>query len=74
MLLEHDDVADAAVVGLQFEHEELPRAYVVLKDTAKGKISEKEVQEWIAQHVAKHKRLDGGVKVQRPLQCPSAAY
>lgn len=63
VLLENDDIADAAVVGLQGEHEELPRAYVVLKDAAKGKVSEKDIQEWTAQHVAKHKRLDGGVKV-----------
>lgn len=63
VLLENDDIADAAVVGLQGDHEELPRAYVVLKDAAKGKVSEKDIQDWTAQHVAKHKRLDGGVKV-----------
>jgi len=63
VLLENDDIADAAVVGLQGEHEELPRAYVVLKNSAKGKVSEREIQQWTQQHVAKHKRLDGGVKV-----------
>ena len=63
VLLENDDIADAAVVGLQGEHEELPRAYVALKDSAKGKVSEMQIREWTAQHVAKHKRLDGGVKV-----------
>ncbi|KAK5134789.1 hypothetical protein LTR08_006164 [Meristemomyces frigidus] len=62
VLLEHDDIADVAVVGLQGDHEELPRAYVVLKDASKGKVTEKEIQEWTAQHVAKHKRLEGGVK------------
>ncbi|KAK4544179.1 hypothetical protein LTR36_004389 [Oleoguttula mirabilis] len=62
VLLGNDDIADAAVVGLQGDHEELPRAYVVLKDGAKGKVSEKDIQDWTAQHVAKHKRLDGGVK------------
>ena len=40
----------------------MPRAYVVLKDAAKGKVSEKDVVEWIATKVAKHKRLSGGVK------------
>jgi len=35
---------------------------VVLKDAAKGKVSEKDVVEWIATKVAKHKRLSGGVK------------
>ncbi|KAI7335072.1 4-coumarate-CoA ligase [Hortaea werneckii] len=62
VLLENEHVADAAVVGLQGEHEELPRAYVALKDPAKGKVSERDIQEWTSQHVAKHKRLDGGVK------------
>jgi 4-coumarate--CoA ligase len=61
-LLEHDDVADAAVCALNKDHEDLPRAYVVLKDAAKGKVSEKDVIEWIATKVAKHKRLSGGVK------------
>ena len=63
VLLENDDVADAAVVALQREHEELPRAYVALKDAAKGRVSERDIQDWIAKRVAKHKRLDGGVKV-----------
>lgn len=40
----------------------MPRAYVVLKEAAKGKVSEKDVIEWIATKVAKHKRLTGGVK------------
>ena len=35
---------------------------MVLKDAAKGKVSEKDVVEWIATKVAKHKRLSGGVK------------
>jgi 4-coumarate--CoA ligase len=62
VLLENDDVADAAVCALNKDHEDLPRAYVVLKETAKGKVSEKDVIEWIATKVAKHKRLTGGVK------------
>lgn len=61
VLLENDDIADAAVVALQMDHEELPRAYVVLKDESKGKIKEKDIVEWTAQRVAKHKRLMGGV-------------
>lgn len=61
MLLEHDDIADAAVVGMQGDHEELPRAYVVLKEGARGKLREEDIVEWMGTRVAKHKRLTGGV-------------
>jgi 4-coumarate--CoA ligase len=63
MLLENEHVADAAVCAVQADHEELPRAYVALKDPSKGRVSEKQIQDWIAGRVAKHKRLDGGVRV-----------
>lgn len=63
LLLENEHVADAAVVALQGDHEELPRAYIALKDGSKGKVEEKDIQEWTATRVAKHKRLTGGVKV-----------
>ena len=43
------------------DHEELPRAYVVLKDDAKNKTSEQDIQKWMAGRVAKHKQLLGGV-------------
>ena len=63
VLLENEHVADAAVVALQGDHEELPRAYVALKDTSKGKVKEADIQAWTAKQVAKHKQLTGGVKV-----------
>ena len=63
VLLTNEHVADAAVCGIQDEYEELPRAYVALKDFAKDKVSEKDIQNWVASQVARHKRLDGGVKV-----------
>lgn len=62
-LLENEHVADAAVCGLQGEYEELPRAYVVLKDPSKGRVAEKDIISWLAERVARHKRLDGGLKV-----------
>ncbi|KAF2220754.1 hypothetical protein BDZ85DRAFT_267091 [Elsinoe ampelina] len=64
VLLENEDIADAAVVGILDEdgHEERPRAYIALKDSAKGKVKEAEIVKWIDSRVAKHKRLEGGVK------------
>ncbi|OAP57448.1 hypothetical protein AYL99_08186 [Fonsecaea erecta] len=62
VLLEHDDVADAAAVGITVHGEELPRAYVVLQERAKGKTTEEDIKAFVASKVARHKRLAGGVK------------
>ena len=59
-LIEYPQIADAAVVGVMIDGGEVPRAYVMLQEGEKG--SEKEVQEWLARWVTKHKRLAGGVK------------
>ncbi|KAF2177455.1 4-coumarate-CoA ligase, partial [Zopfia rhizophila CBS 207.26] len=61
LLLEHEHVADAAVCALQIEHDELPRAYVSLKSEHKRKSSEWDIENWVAERVAKHKQLSGGV-------------
>ncbi|KAF2270820.1 acetyl-CoA synthetase-like protein [Lojkania enalia] len=52
VLLEHDGVPDAAVIGLPSQEgdSELPRAYVVKK------------QDWMSNRLARYKRLEGGVK------------
>ncbi|KIW82328.1 hypothetical protein Z517_05355 [Fonsecaea pedrosoi CBS 271.37] len=62
VLLEHEDVADAAAVGITVHGEELPRAYVVLQERAKGKTTEEDIKAFVASKVARHKRLAGGVK------------
>lgn len=40
---------------------EAPRAYVVIHETSKGKVTPGQIQEWIKSRVAKHKYLTGGV-------------
>jgi 4-coumarate--CoA ligase len=65
-LLTHPKIADAAVVPVYSEDDasELPRAYVVANttiDSAEG--FEAEVQEYMANRLASHKRLRGGVFV-----------
>ena len=52
----------AALTVPSREHEELPRAYVALKEEARGKVSEKDIVTWTAKHVAKYKQLTGGVR------------
>lgn len=43
------------------DHEELPRAYVALKAEHKTVTSEWDIEKWMADRVAKHKQLAGGV-------------
>lgn len=59
VLLEHPDIDDAGVVGVTIQGEEVPRAYVVRRQGSK--VKEKEIAEWLAKRVSKHKRLVGGV-------------
>ncbi|KAL1969437.1 hypothetical protein VTN77DRAFT_8875 [Rasamsonia byssochlamydoides] len=69
-LLEHADVADAAVVGVWVEEQatELPVGFVVLRqgraqtDQAKKKLVEG-IHHWLNQRVANHKRLRGGIRI-----------
>jgi 4-coumarate--CoA ligase len=61
VLLDHEAVADSAVVGVTLHNEEWPRAYVVLKEGFRGHVTEQDIQGWIKTRVAKHKWLAGGV-------------
>ncbi|KAJ7594131.1 AMP binding protein [Mycena floridula] len=71
VLLTHEDIADAAVIGVYVEAEatEMPRAYVVhaqpekLKNERDRLAFGKEVATWIENRVARHKFLRGGVVV-----------
>ncbi|KAL8823336.1 MAG: hypothetical protein Q9191_005952 [Dirinaria sp. TL-2023a] len=76
VLLENDDIADAAVVGVVLSviylftqertdisrhGEECPRAYVSLKEHSKDKTSAAEIQAWMRNRVTRHKQLSGGI-------------
>ncbi|KAJ5629464.1 hypothetical protein N7528_003121 [Penicillium herquei] len=62
VLLEHDDIADAGVVGAIVGGEERPRAYVRLKEDGASKISEAKIHAYMKARVAKHKQLAGGIR------------
>ena len=63
LLLTNEHVKDAAVIPVLDEASgELPRAYVVLKDTEEaGSKTEHDIEEWVKERVAPYKRLAGGV-------------
>ena len=62
VLLSHPDIVDAAVIGVkpyEGDDSEYPRAYCVLRE---GKqVNEEDVKKYMAERLAKYKRLDGGV-------------
>lgn len=60
LLLEHPDVADAAVIGItKLDGDEAPRAFITL---APGKkVAERDIQAFVERRVVRYKRLTGGV-------------
>lgn len=61
VLTSHPDIVDAAVVGKEDAISgEIPVAFVVRKPDSK--VTEKEIQEYVAQQVAPFKKLEGGVR------------
>jgi 4-coumarate--CoA ligase len=58
LLISHPDIADAAVIGVEAEGTEVPRAYVVAD---RSKISAEKIAAFVKEHVASYKQLRGGV-------------
>ncbi|GAB3082393.1 AMP-binding protein [Corynebacterium aquatimens] len=55
LLLTHEAIADAGVVGVDRDGLEIPRAFVVLQEGAS--ISEEELMEWVAERVTPYKKI-----------------
>ena len=65
LLIAHPAVSDVAVVGVydKAQATEVPRAYVVLKENVQRREgTEREIVKWLAERVAGHKRLRGGMR------------
>lgn len=60
LLLEREDIADAAVIGVTIDGEEFPCAYVVKSPNGKD-TSKEDITDWLASRVAKYKQLRGGL-------------
>ncbi|EDV23262.1 uncharacterized protein TRIADDRAFT_58361 [Trichoplax adhaerens] len=64
LLKSHPDISDAAIIGIPDERAgEIPRAYIILKDSGNGKITTEKIQEYVTSKVAPHKRLRGGIAI-----------
>lgn len=59
VLLEHENVADAAVVGVTIAGEECPRAYIVVKNSEGA--SADSITKYMESKVSRHKYLTGGI-------------
>lgn len=60
LLRTHEDIVDAAVIGIPDKCSgELPRGYVVSKNP---KLTEESLQKFVAERVAEYKRLEGGIE------------
>ncbi|HIE37199.1 TPA: long-chain fatty acid--CoA ligase [Candidatus Geothermarchaeota archaeon] len=56
VLYRHEAVKEAAVIGIPHkEYGELVKAYIVLKDEYKGKVSEEDIIEYAKEHLAPYK-------------------
>lgn len=70
LLLQHERITDAAVVGLEVDGNEYPRAYVVLRANlhpTEDEFTEADVQSYVAGSTAKHKHLRGGVQFRQSI-------
>jgi 4-coumarate--CoA ligase len=62
ILASHPAVLDAAVIGIEQDGTEVPRAFVAVAPPAKGKVSAQDLVEYVGKQVASHKQLRGGVQ------------
>ena len=64
MLLSHELIEDAAVIGIPDEYSgEVPKAFIVLKPGTKGsQVLAKEIQKWVEEKKVKYKWLRGGIE------------
>lgn len=63
LLLQHQAIQDAAVIGVLKDGDEVPRAYIILAEGYKGKVTGEDIAKWMEDKVIRYKRLVGGVEI-----------
>lgn len=62
-MIAHPSVNDVAVIGVEQDHNEVPRAYIVAAaGVDKTPATAKEIINWMDAKVAHHKKLRGGIR------------
>jgi long-chain acyl-CoA synthetase len=60
LLFKHPSVFDAAVIGKpskELDVGEIPKAFIMLKPEFKGKVSEQEIMNWVAERISAYKKI-----------------
>ncbi len=60
LLYKNPHIFDAAVIGKpskELDIGEIPKAFIILKEESKGKVSEKEIMNWVAERISAYKKI-----------------
>lgn len=60
LLFNNPHVSDAAVIGKpskELDVGEIPKAFIILKPESKGKVSEQEIIDWVAEKISAYKKI-----------------
>ena len=60
LLFKNPDVFDAAVIGKpskELDIGQIPKAFIILKPESKGKVTEQEIMDWVAERISAYKKI-----------------
>jgi long-chain acyl-CoA synthetase len=60
LLFKNPHISDAAVIGKpskELDIGEIPKAFIILKPESKGKVSEQDIIEWVAERISAYKKI-----------------
>jgi len=60
LLFKNIHISDAAVIGkpsIELDVGEIPKAFIILKAESKGKVSEQEIIDWVAERISAYKKI-----------------